>query len=317
MTSQSVEITQTESTGAGSAFLNLTKETGDVGPDTLTLWDEIQSLQLGPYIGELDVKGYTVIPPDIARTRNLTPRLLEKVLEVVERRNGQRPDVSGGGTNKHAGLGTVTHYLLFEDPVFQELLLSPVVLALVTYMVGANGVLSSMQAQLKAAGNDDLNLHADSVMFSSPFASHYQFCNVSINLTEYGPGLGPICFVPGSHKLYRHPMLGEGWSQREGVSAAPGSLIAFTGNTWHSAFARKAPGLRANMLMQFVRAHIRPFEPYREDVTPELLAAMPPRFGRLMGHHTNHGWRADGMKRKGYIYNRGGQPYAMGAHAYD
>ncbi|CAN5492934.1 phytanoyl-CoA dioxygenase family protein [soil metagenome] len=281
-----------------------------VGPDTAALWSDITSHGLAGYVGEIDVTGYTVIPPDVAGTTTLWPRLLERILDVAEQRTGERPDMDGRIAHTHSSLGLLLSYLLFEDDAFQELLLNPVVLALQTYMLGKNAKLSSMQSQLKAAGDEDLPIHCDNVLFSSPFAPHYQFCNISINLTDYAQDSGPICFVPGSHKLYRHPTRGEGYDQRVPAYAPPGSLIAFTGNTWHGAFARQAAGLRASLLMQFVRPQIRPFEPYREDVTPELVRKLGPRFGTLMGQDLNHGWRAEGPVNEGYAYN-------MGSHAYD
>lgn len=282
-----------------------------VGKDTLTLWSEIERLRLKPYIAELDVKGYTIVPPAIARTEKIYPKLLETILDVAERRWGARPDMKGkSGDHRHGSLGNLLSYLLFEDAIFRDLLMNPVVLAFVTYMLGENAALSSMQSQLKGPGNTDLVLHADNVVLSSPFPAHYQFCNVSINLTPYKEGAGPICFVPGSHKLYRHPNFGEAVEQRVAAEAPAGSFIVFTGNTWHGAFARTDPGLRASMLMQFVRPHVRAFETYREDVTDEMLDRYPPRFRRLMGRHTNYGWREEGPTNEGYAYN-------MGNHVYD
>ncbi|ARR55251.1 hypothetical protein HY78_18275 [Rhizorhabdus wittichii DC-6] len=293
------------------AFAVFDGRVGLTGPDTLKLWGDIETFGLAPYIGELDVKGYTVVPPHIAQTIDLHPRLLNKILDIAERRTGARPSLSGDPSgHSHGPLGNLLSYLLFEDEVFREALLNPVVLTFLTYLLGSNASLSSMQAQLKGTGNEDLPLHADNVVLSSPFPAHHQLCNVSINLTDYTMENGPICLVPGSHKLYRHPLAGEAIAQRVGVEAPAGSFIIFSGNTWHGAFARKAPGVRASMLMQFVRPHVRAFEAYREDVSQEMLDRYPPRFAKLMGRHINHGWREKGPMNTAYAYN-------MGAHAYD
>jgi hypothetical protein len=40
--------------------------------------------------------------------------------------------------------------------------------------------------------------------------------------------------------------------------------------------------------------YMRPQEPYREDVTQEILDRNPPRFARLMGEHLDFGWREEG-----------------------
>jgi hypothetical protein len=282
-----------------------------VGPATLKLWDSIVNLGLQPYIGELDVKGYTVVPPEIAQTTELYPRTLEKLLDVVEERTGERPDMSPTAFSRTStGLGQYMSYLLFEDEVFVELLLNPVLLTFLTYLVGENAQLSSMTGLVKGQGDTDLTIHSDNMVLSAPFPVHNQICNVTFPLTPYGPGNGPICFVPGSHKMYRHPALGEADDQRVTVEAEPGSFIIFHGNTWHGAVARTNPGFRVNIFMNFARPQLRTSEAYREDVTEDQLNRYPPRFTKLMGRHTNYGWRKEGPADQD-------KAYAMGAHAYD
>ncbi|MCC6918694.1 MAG: hypothetical protein IT548_05785 [Alphaproteobacteria bacterium] len=87
-------------------------------------------------------------------------------------------------------------------------------------------------------------------------------------------------------------------------------MIFWSGHTWHGAFARTAPGLRINLLMAMMRPHMRPQEPYRENVTAEMLAKNPPVFARLMGKHLNYGWKAEGPQNEATAYN-------VGRHVYD
>lgn len=47
------------------------------------VWDEIRAHQLEPYIAELDVQGYTVLPPEVAAADGFTDRLLEACLQVL------------------------------------------------------------------------------------------------------------------------------------------------------------------------------------------------------------------------------------------
>ena len=65
------------------------------------IWGEIREHKLDSYIAELDSKGYTVIPPDVACPGDLAERLLDACLDVAERRNGERPDLQGGTTHAH------------------------------------------------------------------------------------------------------------------------------------------------------------------------------------------------------------------------
>ena len=55
--------------------------------------EDIKSLGLGEYAEELDEKGYTVLPPDIACPDGLKDRLLDACLAVAENRNGKQPDL--------------------------------------------------------------------------------------------------------------------------------------------------------------------------------------------------------------------------------
>ena len=57
----------------------------------LRIIKEIQDLGLSDYVAELDEKGFTVIPPDIACPNGLDERLLEGILRVSEERSGIKP----------------------------------------------------------------------------------------------------------------------------------------------------------------------------------------------------------------------------------
>ena len=72
------------------------------GPDPLVekIWHEIQSLGIERHIAELEVLGYTIIPPEIATPHGLAHRLLDACLGVAEKRNGARPDLKG--SRQHA-----------------------------------------------------------------------------------------------------------------------------------------------------------------------------------------------------------------------
>jgi len=272
----------------------------------LAHWQEIERLELSPYIAELDSLGYTIIPPEVAAPSGFASSLLNALLEVAEKRSGTRPQLQQDERfdNPAVPFGEHFAYLLFEDEVFQQALLNPVVLALVTHLLGENAVLSNCLAYIKGPGNEDLGLHCDNVYIPAPFPAHAQVCNATWLLTDYAKEDGALCFVPGSHQYGRHPNPGEGLEARVAVEAPAGSLAFWHGNTWHGAFARTNPGLRVNLINAFMRMYMRPQEPYRENVTPEQLARHPERFATLLGQHVGYGWKEEGPD-----YD------ALGAHA--
>ena len=65
-------------------------------------------LGLQTYVADLDARGYTVIPPEIATPNGLAERMLEAVLDIAERRNGERPDLETGSTHAHLGIETTS-----------------------------------------------------------------------------------------------------------------------------------------------------------------------------------------------------------------
>jgi ectoine hydroxylase-related dioxygenase (phytanoyl-CoA dioxygenase family) len=109
--------------------------------------------------------------------------------------------------------------------------------------------------------------------------------NATWALTDYTEENGAITFMPGSHRLCRHPTREEAinLSRVEPVATRAGSLIVWHSNTWHGALARTAPGLRANLMMYFCRWYLLPQAIYRNRVTEEVLARNPERFSVLMG----------------------------------
>lgn len=259
-------------------------------------WRAITHLGLAPYIAELDSLGYTIVPPEVAAPPGFGTRLRDAVLNVAERRSGVRPALNeaAGFANPQVAFGQNFAYLLFEDDVFQEAILNPVVLTLVDHLLGENAILSNCLAFIKGPGGADLDLHSDNVYMPSPFPVHAQVCNATWLLTDYSRDDGALCFVPGSHQYGRHPEAGEALDARVAVEAPAGSLAFWHGHTWHGAFARRTPGVRINLINAFMRMYMRPQEPYRENVTAEQLARHPQRFATLLGQHLGYGWQEEG-----------------------
>ncbi len=56
-----------------------------------------------------------------------------------------------------------------------------------------------------------------------------------------------------------------------------------------------------------MRQYMLPQEPYRDTVTPEILARNPPRFAKLMGRHVAYGWKEEGPDYGRLGRNRGGR----------
>ena len=250
------------------------------------LLNEIAELGLQRYIDDLDAHGYTVIPPEIANPNGLAERMLEACLDVAERRSGERPDVERGAQTSDSPVGDTMLALLLEDPVFEESLMNPALMAVATYLCGYDVVLSSLTAHMKGSNKTHFRLHTDTRL-PSPLPTQALLCKFIYALTDFDRENGSTAFVPGSHKWCRNPAADEtgiGGVCRDDfvpVEAPAGSLIVFHGNTWHSAYDRRQPGLRVSVHLLMVRSLLRATEDFIGRIPQEALDRNPPRFGIL------------------------------------
>ena len=261
------------------------------------LVEEIDRLDLHRNVFELDTLGLTVVDASKTQAAPLADRAFERICELIEERTGTRPDVETGSTHVDVVVPSLYH-VIFDDPVFEQLLMHPLALALATYLVGRRCTYSGSEVFMKGpadrkTGNAlgigasseglQLGLHSDNVVFPEPFAPYAQLCNVTWLLSDYTKEAGALAFVPGSHKLCRNPHDGEAAEQAVPIEAPKGSLVVWHANTWHGSFPRLHPGLRTSLAFALAREYARPHEPDRSALTPEMLERNDRRFARLMG----------------------------------
>ena len=252
------------------------------------LSEEIGDLGLQPYIEDLDAHGYTVVPPKIASPNGLAERMLEACLDIAERRHGERPDLLRGKPDSQidSPVGDTMKSLLLEDPVFEESLMNPALLALATYLCGHDVVLSSLTSFMKGPSKTRFRLHTDTRL-PSPLPTQALLCKCIYVLTDFNRDNGSTAFVPGSHKWCRNPLasetvIGEGGNdQAVPVEAAAGSMLVFHGNTWHGAYNRVAPGLRVSVHLLMVRSLLRATEDLVGRIPQAVLDRNRPRFAIL------------------------------------
>ncbi|MCY3838774.1 MAG: phytanoyl-CoA dioxygenase family protein [Gammaproteobacteria bacterium] len=265
-----------------------------VGP----VYKRIRELGLERNVAELDAFGFTILPPGKAAPVEFTDRMRGRLLEVAEHRTGVKHDVESGehgqvNTQPHFNHQYILYYLLLEDKVFQQAATNPYLLALQTYMLGMDCVLSSVTAFVKwrdeTGYGETLGLHADTTV-KHPIAIGHEThtANSAWVLTDYTEDNGAIAFVPGSHQHSRHPKPGEGVADAIPVEAPAGSLLVWHGNLWHGAFPRKNEGLRLVVTYYFNRSYLQVQEDYRHTVTPEILSDNPKRLAVLLG--LGHPW---------------------------
>lgn len=263
--------------------------------------DDIRDLDLESHLVALETQGFTTL-------RGVLP------VETVERAKAAILERVARTTGRHIAPDTATAadqegmiylpYLLYEDAVFEDILLAEKPLALVTYLLGESCLLSSMGCHFKGPGGAPLPLHSDNGNgMPGPFPPYSQVANVNYALTPYSREAGALAMVPGSHRLARQPrpaesVLGGPDTNPKAIAMdlAPGDAVVWHGNTWHGSFARSLPGIRMNLAVYFCRQYIQSQEQHKGVVPEDVLArhANDERFAVLLHQKQPYGWREEG-----------------------
>ena len=280
----------------------------------------IRELGLSENLLELEPAGFTVIKAVLSPDR--VERAKAAILRRVETHTGRKIDPATASSADFHGM-QYQHYLLFDDPVFQEILLEPKPLALMNYLLGESCVLSSMGCHFRGPGGMPLGVHADGSA-NGLMSSVSMVANCNYALTPYSREAGALIMFPGTHRRQRQPTLHENWmaagqtlkeitdkrlapdeldaveweAPHGGVTLEidPGDAVIWHGNTWHGGWRRDLPGVRMNLAAYFCRQHMLPQERRGDDRFPEIFErhANTPRFAQLLGAKTFNGWREEG-----------------------
>ena len=280
---------------------------------------EIDALGLNDHLRDLEVQGFTVVEGVLSEDR--IERAKAAILRRVESKAGKTIDPETATALDFNGMA-YQHYLMFDDPVFPEILLEPKPLALISYLLGESCVLSSMGCHFRGPGGMPLGVHADGTSVGMNEVSQVANCNYA--LTPYSQEAGALVLFPGSHRKYRQPVLQENWTaggetmmevMAKGLSKSeldtlewtapkdsvtmelkPGDAAIWHGNSWHGGWRRDLPGVRINLAAYFCRPHMATQERRGDTRYPEVFEryANEPRFATLMGERVFNGWRDEG-----------------------
>ena len=211
-----------------------------------------------------------------------------------------------GGEGGQGLEGRGANMLLPKDPVFEEVVLNPKILAIAEVLCGKGAILSQVAASIKEKatepGDGRGGLHADQNWTPAPFPVHNQLVTFCWACDEFNEAAGSTRVVPGSHRERRHP------NQREvaeelGVihtECPAGSLVFWDGSTWHSGGApRTVDGERVVLHISYSRMAMRPVECY-DFLGEDWLADKPWEMRVLLGRedflNTPQGGFAHGIK---------------------
>ncbi len=263
--------------------------------------DEIRRLVLDDYLIELETQGYTTIKGVLSESQ--ISRARAAIVSRVEAERECSVDLEAESSKEFTGQ-TYIPYLLYDDEIFEEILMEEKPLALITYLLGESCLLSSIGCHFKGPGGDPLPLHSDNGNgMISPFSHVSQVANINYALTPYSKEAGALAMVPGSHRLARQPnqremLLGQDKANPNAVTMdiEAGDCVVWHGNTWHGSYARQIPGIRMNLAVYFARQYIQTQERHGDVVPEEVLRRHEnnDRFKTLVGAKQPYGWQRSG-----------------------
>jgi ectoine hydroxylase-related dioxygenase (phytanoyl-CoA dioxygenase family) len=262
----------------------------------------IERLGLKDNLIELEALGYTRI--DGVLSADQVERAKAAILKRVEGETGNHIDLDTATEADFRNL-TYVYYMLYEDEVFEEILMQEKPLALMTYLLGESCVLSSIGSHFKGMGEKGVvPLHSDNGNgIPQPFPPYSLCANMNYALTPYSREAGALAVVPRSHQLCRQPTLPEMTLGGEGTNPdavsmdlSPGDCVVWHGNTWHGSFPRQIPGIRMNLAVFMARQFVVTQERHKGVVPQEVLDrhANDERFKVLLHGRQPYNWQEEG-----------------------
>jgi len=254
-----------------------------VDTKTTQISEDIKKYKLEKYLLELETEGLTILPPDITGiTAETIDRcidvLLAKFTEVtggcpITMEDGPKGKLSWPGRKPDAKSPEPTQMLITQllmlDRQFRDLMVNPMVDALIDHMTGRAGGykmrrLSSINCFVKWQGDfgygPALGLHCDQGGSPLPWGRTALTSNATWCLTDYTKEDGALAWVPGSHKSNMHPIGQRATHHAVAAEAPRGSVIIWPGSTWHGAYPKQTKGLRLSVVAYYRHMSVQPQE---------------------------------------------------------
>ncbi len=243
----------------------------------------VAELGLEANVEELKEKGYTIVRD--AFSHEMADRLRTRILETSEEDLANGILTMGGDKGP---TGRTVFRMVERGRVFEEAALHPVLVTLMTSVLGHGYTISTFTAMIRPQGTPQLPLHSDNQFMPAPFNEWQHGATAVWYLDDVTAEGGASRVVPGSTHRLRHPGPKEGEDEWIPLEAPKGSLVMWVANTWHGNCARTIPGERVTLHTAFTRMHIRPIERY-DSLPQEVIDRNPPFFAQLVGRTLPHG----------------------------
>ncbi|HSZ51128.1 MAG TPA: phytanoyl-CoA dioxygenase family protein [Caulobacteraceae bacterium] len=240
---------------------------------------------------DLDSHGYCVIPGILSRAEiaALKSRLVEQA-EGERARGVAFHDGGAGRPNQRVWM------LLNKGRVFRDLMLHPIVEALMGHVLGQDFLVSSFTANIAHSGGEPMVLHTDQgyVGFWTPKPV---VANIAWMLDDFSDENGGTRLVPGSHldstatprsSSYVPDQPANMPTPEDTIAAegSAGSILCFDGRIWHGTGANRTDRPRHALLSYHCRPFVRQQENFTLGLDPAIRVGERPALLNRLGFAT-------------------------------
>ena len=207
----------------------------------------------------------------------VSPEFNERVRDTILRLLGEE-------RNADPLAGGFVHRLLERDPIGEEIITHPKLIAMAEVMCGKGALLSLISATVRPKGSPGLGLHADQNWLPAPFPEHNQLLTICWACDPFNEENGSTTVVPGSHVHRRHPNHDE-VKEEAGIIASEcdaGSCVMWDGSVWHGNAPRTAEGVRVAIHITYCRLSMRTVESFSH-LNDEWLSTRSQELRVLLG----------------------------------
>lgn len=212
----------------------------------------------------LDEQGYLELPGLMGAD------LLETLRQRVDELFAEEGDRAGWEFKQEPGARRLAN-LVNKGKVFEDLILSPQVLAGMAHVLGPRFKLSSLNARsADPFNNEPQPLHVDSAAI--PDEAGYWVCNSVWLLDDFTPENGATRIIPGSHRWSRLPPPGlyEKHPEEILVTGRAGDVVIMNAHAWHGGTANHTEKPRRALHVYYTRWD-KPQQQYQKQwLAPEV-----------------------------------------------
>jgi hypothetical protein len=225
---------------------------------------------------QLDEQGYLVLPGLMSGA--LLDRLRRRVDELLAEEGSQ----AGSEFKQEPGARRLAN-LVNKGRIFEEVILTPEVLAGMAHVLGPRFKLSSLNARSADPHSpSDQPLHSDSAAIADE--SGYWVCNSVWMLDDFTPSNGATRMVPGSHRWRRlpPPELYDAYPGQELVTGPAGTVVIMNSHMWHGGTANRTDAPRRAMHVYYTRWD-KPQQLHQKKwLSAEVQARLPAEARRIL-----------------------------------